>query len=646
MKGPAMHHLFRKVRLQLEALEDRCLLTYAVTDLGAAFSPTSISNGGLVAGAANGHAALWQNGTLLDLGTLGGATSAANDVNDAGQVVGSAGTPDGNYHAALWQNGTILDLGTLPGGLHSVATGINNLGQVVGWADVLRDTKYYPHAFRWDSSTGMQDLGTFGGWWAKAAAINDSGQIVGNTFNLGFPAYPYFSAEHAFVWSPSGGTRSLGQLAGDTQSEATDINDAGQVVGTSGVMSPPGGIPSPLFYVPHQDFLWQNGAMTGLGFNSYRAGNTSILRHVAVNNNGQVVGSHYLWQSGTLVDLNSLPDPTLGWAITTSPGINDAGQIAGQATVNGQTDGFQLSPPAPGQAISISVAGFPSLTKSGTTGSFLVRALDATGNIATAYTGTVHFTSSDPQAPLPADYIFTAGDYGTHSFSTTLYTVGTQSITVGDAAAGLGGIQTGITVKPATLAVTGFPSPITAGNWGNFTVTARDALGNIATGYTGTISLSTTDPQVWMQNYTFTQADLGTHTFSVTLYTAGLQSITATDIALASVTGAQGNILVTPAAASRFAITGPSSITAGAAFSITVTALDAYGNVATGYAGTVAFRSSDGRATLPGRYTFTAADQGVHTFTGLVLRKNRTQSITVTDTLNSAITGSWNLNVI
>ena len=115
---------------------------------------------------------------------------------------------------------------------------------------------------------------------------------------------------------------------------------------------------------------------------------------------------------------------------------------------------------------------------------------------------------------------------------------------------------------------------------------------------------------------------------------------------LASLSGAESGILVNPAAASRFRITGPVSVSAGSAFSITVTVLDAYGNVATGYTGTVHFKSSDGSATLPSNYTFTAADQGVHTFTGLRLKKKGTQTITVFDTLTSNIVGSLSVSVL
>src|SRR5262249_58602202 len=95
------------------------------------------------------------------------------------------------------------------------------------------------------------------------------------------------------------------------------------------------------------------------------------------------------------------------------------------------------------------------------------------------------------------------------------------------------------------------------------------------------------------------------------------------------------SVTVTPAAASRLFISGPASVNAGSQFSLTVTVVDAYGNVVTGYRGKIAFRSSDATATLPRNYTFTAADQGVHTFTGLVLKKRGKKYITGTDTMET-----------
>jgi hypothetical protein len=66
----------------------------------------------------------------------------------------------------------------------------------------------------------------------------------------------------------------------------------------------------------------------------------------------------------------------------------------------------------------------------------------------------------------------------------------------------------------------------------------------------------------------------------------------------------------------------------------------------TNYAGTVHFTSTDRTASLPANYTFTAADKGVHTFSGLVLRKRGNQKITITDTLSSALIASVVVYVI
>jgi hypothetical protein len=178
------------------------------------------------------------------------------------------------------------------------------------------------------------------------------------------------------------------------------------------------------------------------------------------------------------------------------------------------------------------------------------------------------------------------------------------------------------------------------------TLTARDSFGNLATGYRGTVHFGSSDPRAILPaDYTFTAADAGLHTFSATFKTAGTQSLTATDTANAAVATSQ-SVTVTPAAASRLLLSAPASVKAGAKFSLTVTVVDAYGNVVTDYRGTIRFGSSDSTATLPRNYTFTAADQGVHTFTGLVLRKKGKQTITAADTLNSSLTASVSLDVL
>jgi hypothetical protein len=98
--------------------------------------------------------------------------------------------------------------------------------------------------------------------------------------------------------------------------------------------------------------------------------------------------------------------------------------------------------------------------------------------------------------------------------------------------------------------------------------------------------------------------------------------------------------------ATHLGLSAPANSTAGAAFGVTVTALDVNNNPAAGYTGTVHFTSSDGQAVLPADYTFTAADAGAHTFTGgVTLKTTGSQTVTVTDRAGSSITGSAGVTV-
>jgi probable HAF family extracellular repeat protein len=97
-------------------------------------------------GPVSGQPVSAQQLSITDLGTLGGNHSEAFDINSRGQIVGSSTTAEGRSHAFLWENGEMVDLGTLPGGILSQAFGINERGQVVGTGDtVSRET----HAVLW-----------------------------------------------------------------------------------------------------------------------------------------------------------------------------------------------------------------------------------------------------------------------------------------------------------------------------------------------------------------------------------------------------------------------------------------------------------------------------------------------------------------
>ena len=191
-----------------------------------------------------------------------------------------------------------------------------------------------------------------------------------------------------------------------------------------------------------------------------------------------------------------------------------------------------------------------------------------------------------------------------------------------------------------TFNITASTGTPTAGTSFSLTVTAEDPSGKTLTGYAGTVHFTSTDSGKGVAlpgDYTFTSGDNGVHTFSgVTLVTAGSQTITAADTGTSTMTGS-ATVTVSPAAAKTLAVTGfPSPIAAGTSGNFTVTALDAYGNTATGYGGTVAFTSSDGQAKLPANSTLT---QGTGTFSA-TLNTTGTQSLTATDPVTNSITGS------
>ena len=134
------------------------------------------------------------------------------------------------------------------------------------------------------------------------------------------------------------------------------------------------------------------------------------------------------------------------------------------AAVNGvQANISVLAPPA----THLRVIGYPSPTTVGGSNSVTVTALDASNNVVPGYTGTVHFTSTDGAAVLPADYSFVAGDGGTHNFNVSFNTVGTQTLTATDTGtASINGSQANILVNAGAathFTLTGYPSPASPG---------------------------------------------------------------------------------------------------------------------------------------------------------------------------------------
>jgi probable HAF family extracellular repeat protein len=313
--------------------------SYTLTDIGAlaannAAQAWDINEAGQVAGRSyntsnpvyNGF--VWSDGSMQSMNVTVTSNSIPG-INDAGQVVG-----DGyNNHAFLWTNGSFQDLGTLAGGSNSSASGVNNVGQVVGISDVIISGVTQRHAFLWSQSDGMRDLGSLGGvnTLSSARRINDSGQLVG--YYMGTDG-----RQHAFIWSSESGMKDLGVLANG--SLANGINDKGEVVGESG-----GGFSS---------FYWSDA--TGAVYLDTFGSNRRIYAY-DINDAGQIVGygspapgsgdRAVLWDSylSDAVDLNTICQVD-GWILREATGINDKGQITGwmQSTTSAELHAFVLTP--------------------------------------------------------------------------------------------------------------------------------------------------------------------------------------------------------------------------------------------------------------------------------------------------------------
>jgi probable HAF family extracellular repeat protein len=210
------------------------------------FSPTTTET----------HAFIWQDGLMRDIGTLGGPDSAPEVNNDRGEVTGwsytsfvanpSTGTP--NVDPFLWssEDGTMTDLGSL-GGTFGAPFWLNNQGQVVGASNLAGDQTFHP--FLW-SRGKLNDLGTLGGYTGVAFMLNDAGEAVGYADLVPNPVGCSGLAciHHASLWK-DGVATDLGTLGNGTCSRALAINQDGQIVGAT---APCGG------EFTHA-FLWENG---------------------------------------------------------------------------------------------------------------------------------------------------------------------------------------------------------------------------------------------------------------------------------------------------------------------------------------------------------------------------------------------------
>ncbi len=296
-------------------------------------------------------------------------------------------------------------------------------------------------------------------------------------------------------------------------------------------------------------------------------------------------------------------------------------------------------------ASSLSVIGFPTTAMLGAPGKVTVTALDAYGNRAVGYRGQIQFSIQGGQAILPGNYSFLASDNGVHSFSVVPLTLGSgESLTATDTlTASISGSQSGITVvSPAThLAITASPGA-TAGQSFTVTVTALSASGRPDASFLDTIHFASSDPRANLPaDYPFQAQDGGSHTFTVVLDLAGISSLAVSDTTRPALPGASASVTVKAGQATALQVIGfPSAALPGVAYHFRVRAVDAYGNQAPSYRGTIQIQAASGGTviSLP-TYTYTAADHGIHNFT-LTLPTTGTWSLSGTDTTNATITGT------
>ncbi len=238
------------------------------------------------------------------LPSLGGDQMGAHAINERGQVVGKAQTPDGQWHFFFWDpQGGMQDLGVTGGGRFD----INNACQIAG---SMIDPNGNEQAFLWECDKGRMLLGTLGGKTSQAMGINNRGQVVGNSERSD-------GSSHAFLWDPAHGMLDLGTLGG-TDSQGRALNDAGVVFGLSHTPT-----------MENQPFIWDaNDGMVAID------PSLAISTLNSINNSSCVVGpmrspgrsAHMaVWRKGAgLKELFPLP---LGGQTLGLPLINDANQI-------------------------------------------------------------------------------------------------------------------------------------------------------------------------------------------------------------------------------------------------------------------------------------------------------------------------------
>lgn len=355
---------------------------YTVTDLGTLGGAYSyafgINNAGEVAGGSatssqSGGSAqtafLWFRGQMRNLGTLGGQNSAASGVNSRGEtaVVSETAAQDPNGEdvctfgthaqcaAAVWKNRKLNLLPNLLGGKNAVAININDLGQVVGYAEngvldssclpglTFQVTQFEP--VLWEPNGRPRKLHLLpGDTVGFAFGINNKGETTGTSglcSNTALPPQP--NGSHAVLWERDGTPINLGDLGGAGFNIAGSINNRGEVTGTS-QSSQDGTVHT--FLWTRKEGMKDLGAFPGAFLTVAPCCNT-------INDRGEITGfaidpngnsRALVWIDEKPVDLNTLLPKNSPWYLQAAESINDDGQIVGYGSLNGDIHAFLATP--------------------------------------------------------------------------------------------------------------------------------------------------------------------------------------------------------------------------------------------------------------------------------------------------------------
>ena len=343
----------------------------------------SIDNRGWVSGYSNfagnqrRHATLWRDGVATDLGTLGGNNSniAWPVKNNSGRLSGisQTSTPDPlgeNWSCSaffpgatatgftclgfIWEDGVLEALPTL-GGNNGFATGTNNRGQTVGWAEntVHDSTCVAPQVLQFravvwgPAASQIAELPLVSGDTSSAAtAINDRGQVVGISGRCD-QAVGRFTAIHAVLWD-RGIVTDIGNLGRFSWNTPMALNEGGDIAGFAPVDDTDPDNPQLHAFVKLKGSAIQDiGTLSGdlfseaLGINRFR----QVVGNSCANADGSGTCRAFLWQEGTMTDLNTLVVPGYPNLLTVAQDINDAGVITGRAlTPTGQRPAYIATP--------------------------------------------------------------------------------------------------------------------------------------------------------------------------------------------------------------------------------------------------------------------------------------------------------------